>query len=141
MLSRKVLVAFYTSLLAVVGLNLFDPVPSADGGSVTGILVYSIYVVPIIFIYGITSSIISDGISRKANKYKESVSLGLHALFGVGFILPYSLFFEYHPFPELSVVNVVTHPITIFGALCSILFFAIDYILRKKNSLQKSTPA
>jgi hypothetical protein len=31
MLSRKVFVGFYTSLLTVAGLNLFEPVPSADG--------------------------------------------------------------------------------------------------------------
>src|SRR5699024_2640200 len=137
MLLRKVWAAFYTSILTIAGFNIVYPFHSADGGLVSGILIYSIYVVPIIFIYGIISSLISDGIGRKVKKYKESVSFFLHVLFGLGFILPYGLFFEYDPIPELNFVNVISHTVTILGALCAILFFVIDYILRRWNSRRK----
>lgn len=140
MIKRKILVAFSTSVLAVIGLNLFEPVPFVDGGLALGILVYSSYVVPIVFIYGIVSSVIADKISLKAKKYKNPASFVFHILFGMGFILPYSIFFEYDPFPELSVINVVTDPITIFGFICSILFYIIDYILRKEFKRRKSVP-
>lgn len=140
MIKRKILVAFFTSVLVVIGLNLFEPVPFVDGGLALGILVYSTYVVPIIFIYGIVLSVIADKISLKAKKYKNTASFGFHILFGMGFILPYSIFFEYDPFPELSVINVVTDPITIFGFICSILFYIIDYILRKEFIRRKSVP-
>lgn len=138
MLSRKILVAVYVSLLAIVCLTLFESFSAEDGELFTVLFVYSIYVVPIVFIYGITSFLIAEKISGKVVNFKNFVSFGLHFLFGVGFIIPYSLFFEYKPFPELTVVNVLTHPVTMFGALFSVLFFILEYILRKKDSRQKS---
>lgn len=140
MLSRKFFVAVYLSLLAILSLTLFESFSVKDGELFTVIFAYSIYVVPIVFVYGITSSLIAEVISKKMINFKRSVSLGLHIFFGAGFILPYSLFFEYQPFPELNVIKVVTHPVTVFGTLFSILFFILDYILKKKNSRQKSIP-
>lgn len=143
MLLRRLLAAFYTSLLAIVSLTIFESV-SVEGGELGSgelfsvIFVYSIYVVPIVFVYGITSSLIAEGVSKKMINFKNSISFGLHVLFGAGFILPYSLFLEYHPFPELNVVNVLTHPVTVFGALFSIIFFITNFILRKKDNRKES---
>lgn len=140
MLFRKVLTAFYTSLLAIVSLTIFEYISgnALEGELFSVILGYTIFVVPIVFVYGIISSLIADGISKKVKKHRNSISFGFHIFFGVGFILPYSLFFEYQPFSELNVVNVMTHPVTFFGALFSILFFIIDFFIRKKDSRLES---
>lgn len=131
MFSRKVMVALYTSILAIIVLNIVDPVPSVDGGWALGILVYSTYVVPVIFIYGIITSIISDKISFKVKNYPNISSLVLHLLFGLTFILPYGVLFESLPFLEMSLRDLFINPITILSTILATIFFLIDYILKR----------
>lgn len=131
MFSRKVMVALYTSILAIIVLNIVDPVPSVDGGWALGILVYSTYVVPVIFIYGIITSIISDKISFKVKNYPNISSLVLHLLFGLTFILPYGILFESLPFLEMSLRDIFINPITILSTILATIFFLIDYILKR----------
>lgn len=137
MFGRKVFTAFYTSFLLIAFLNILVPVPAEDGGLFTGVLVYSIYVVAIVYIYGILTSMIADQISLKAKTHKTRLSFGLHLLFGIMFIIPYSLFIEYDPIPEISIMNVLTYPITMLGLGSSALFFFIDRILLKRERLIK----
>lgn len=133
MFGRKIFTAFYTVLLIVIYLNIFEPIPAVDGGLFTGVLVYSIYLVPIVFIYGLITSIIADQVGLKVKKYKTSLSFGLHLFFGAAFIIPYSIFLESDPIPELSIVNVLTYPVTVLGFGSSALFFLIDRILLKRD--------
>lgn len=141
MLLRKILAACCTSIAAVVSLTIVEfsneSFSAEDGELFFVIAAYSIYAVPVVFIYGILSSLIAEGVSGKIANFKNAASLGLHMLFGAGFILPYSLFFEYQSFPELSAVYIVTHPVTVFGALFSILFFIFDYMFGKKDYRRK----
>ena len=130
MFKRKIYVALFTSILAVIGLNILEPVPYRDGGIFLGIAVYSLYIVPIVFIYGITFSVISDKLSVKAKKYQEMISLGFHIIFGALFIIPYSIFYEYKPFATLNFIEVVTHPIPVFCFILSIIFFVMDRFSR-----------
>lgn len=133
MFKRKVYVALFTSILAVSALNIMEPVPFQDGGLFLGVVVYSLYIVPIVFIYGIFSSVVSDILSAKLKKYKEMTSLGFHILFGLLFILPYSNFYEYKPFVSLHFIEVVTHPIPVLCFMFSIIFFSLDRFLRNKS--------
>lgn len=131
MFSRKIMVALYTSILAIIVLNIVEPVSSVDGGWALGILVYSTYVVPVIFIYGIIMSVISDKISFKVKKYSNIFSLALHLLFGLIFILPYGVLFESLPFLEMSLRDIFINPITILSTIFATIFFLIDYILKR----------
>lgn len=131
MFKRKIYVALFTSILAVIGLNILEPVPYQDGGIFLGIAVYSLYIVPIVFIYGIFSSVIADKLSVKAKKFQKVISLGFHILFGLLFIIPYSIFYEYKPFATFNFVEAVTHPIPVLCFVFSVVFFVIDRFSRK----------
>ncbi|PYZ93371.1 hypothetical protein CR194_09285 [Salipaludibacillus keqinensis] len=133
---RKIMVAVYTSILAVLILNIVEPVPSEDGGWVIGILAYSIHVVPIVFIYGIISSVISDRISFKVKKYSNVISLALHILFGMAFILPYGVIIESIPFTQLTFSEIFFNYATLLFSIFAFIFFSIDYILKQKFKLR-----
>lgn len=138
MFKRKIYVALFTSILAVIVLNIMAPVPYQDGGLILGFVVYSLYIVPIVFIYGIISSVISDKLSVNAKKYKEITSLGFHIFWGLFFIIPYSIFYEYKPFASLNFIEVVTHPIPVLCFVLSVVFFIIDRILRYNNRQEET---
>lgn len=97
-----------------------------------GILVYSMYVIPIVFLYGIISSVIAEGISLKAKQHQSLISLAIHILFGMAFLLPYGVFIEYDPIPKWSIINLITHPVVILGMISSSIFFSIDFISKKR---------
>lgn len=140
MFIRKVMVAVYTSIFAIIVLSIFESVPSVDGGWVLGLLIYSTYLLPVIFIYGITASILSEKLSFRFTLYPNILSLAFHLLFGLAFILPYGILFESLPFLDMSLKDIFINPITIWSVIFSIIFFFIDYILKEgfRKKLQAS---
>lgn len=130
---RKLRVALYTSILAIITMNIMDPVQSGDGGLVIGIVVYSVFIVPIIFFYGIIASIVSDKISLNAKKHPTLLSFVLHILFGLLFILPYSVLFEALPFLQLNIIDILINPVTRLSMPFALTFFMIDFILKLKS--------
>lgn len=133
MFKRKVYVALFTSILAVIVLNIMEPVPYQDGGVFLGFAIYSLYIIPIVFVYGIFSSVVSDRLSAKSKKLKEMKLLALHILLGLLFILPYSIFYEYKPFVSLHFIEIATHPIPVLCFVFSVVYFSLDRIIRNKN--------
>lgn len=131
MFKRKCMAALYTSIFAIIVLNIVVPVPSIDGGWVLGILVYSTYILPIIFIYGIITSVISDKISFKVENYSNVFSLVLHIAFGIVFIFPYGTLCESLPFLEMNLSDIFINRITILSAFIATTFFLIDCILKR----------
>ncbi|WP_280768849.1 hypothetical protein [Salipaludibacillus daqingensis] len=129
---RKIIVAVYTSILAVLILNIVVPVPSVDGGWVIGILAYSTHVVPVIFFYGIILSVISDMISFKVKKYSNVFSLVVHILFGIAFILPYGVIIQSTPFTQLTFIEIFFNYSTLLFSIFAVIFFSIDYILKQR---------
>src|SRR5699024_4970112 len=144
MFTRKIFAAIIVSFIAIPCLTLvesfYDSFSVEDGELILVLFFYSIYFIPIIFIYGIIISLIAEKISRKVTQFKQLVSFGLHLLGGAGFIIPYILFIEYNLFPVLTVLTVITHPVNIFSALFAIIFIEIDNILSRKNSKKQSIP-
>lgn len=130
---RKMMTALFTSALSVLVLNLLDPVSSVDGGWMMGVIVYSLYIVPIMFIYGIITSVVSEKLSSKATSYRGGASLLLHMLFGFAFLLPYSLLFESLHFLSRSLVDIVIDPLTGVFVLFAVAFFFIDYLLKVRE--------
>jgi hypothetical protein len=132
MFKRKMMAAMYTSIIAVIILNIIEPVPSTDGGWALGILVYSIYAVPVIFIYGIFSSVISEKISFHVKKYSNVFSLVLHFLFGFAFVLPYGVIFDSTTFAQHTFGEIFFNPANFFFSIFAVIFFISDYILKRK---------
>ncbi|MBU9719835.1 MULTISPECIES: hypothetical protein [Bacillaceae] len=130
MFHRKIMVAIITSLIAVIVLNIVAPMSEADGGLFLGLLVYPIYIVPVVFIYGIISSVISELISAKVKSFNNALSLLLHMAFGAGFILPYGVYLESIPFTQHSFTEILLHPMTVYSTIFATIFFLIDYIVK-----------
>lgn len=133
LLGRKVLAAFFTSLLAIASLFLYERMawghPLAEGEGFGLILGLTIYVVPIIFIYGTLCSVLAEVMSQRREKLQWLHSLLYHVLFGMAFIVPYALFFESNPFPTFSLLAVLMHPVTLLGGLFALLFLLIDRLI------------
>ena len=121
----------YTSIFGILILFLIEPVRLSDEDFVSIFLIYSLYVVPVVFLYGILTSILSELISVKAKKYPNTVSLLLHILFGAAFILPYGILFESLPFREMSIAEILVNPVTIASTTLAGTFFFIDYVLKR----------
>src|SRR5699024_7083736 len=124
-IQRKIIAAFFTTIFAVVGLIIAFTMSISDGELMLGILVYSSFSAPIIFIYGITTSIISDNLSTKAKMFRKTLSFFIHMVFGIGFIFPFSIIEPV--FLEDGLLNVVT----VGGLFCSVIFYCIDFVLEK----------
>jgi len=131
MFYRKLYVAFYTSILAVAILYLVEPVPSIDGGIITGILVYTSIVVPIVYVYGILTSMFAEKLGNKLER--EWISFGAHLLFGLCFIIPYYFIVDPQTLFQLVVTEMMTNPIIWLGALFSIIFYFNDRLLIKRE--------
>jgi hypothetical protein len=114
-------------VLSFFGLHILIPIPDADGGFIKGVLIYSMLLVPTMFIYGVSASIIADKIGSKARTYKKLSSFLLHLVFGIAFIIPFSVL---EPVVwEEGLVNFIT----INGFIYSAIFFIIDSSLRKSD--------
>ncbi len=122
MLSRKIIAASISGTLFAILLGFVMPHPFGEQGvaernyfysASTIIFSYLIYSFPVILIYGVITSIISDKVAlywskKSRNKKMEMLVSGvLHIVFGL-VLLPYSL-----------------------GA--SVLFFVTDKLLQKRN--------
>ncbi|PLT29788.1 hypothetical protein [Peribacillus deserti] len=124
MIQRKMIAASISSSLLALLLGVIIPNPYREGFvvgqnyfiSTTAIVnLFLMYFFPAVLLYGIATSIFSDLAGQFLSRVSENrlravlVSLILHVLFGL-VLLPYSL-------------------------AASILFFTIDKLLRKKNTI------
>lgn len=140
MLRRKVFTALIVSTLSIISMNFILPIFDEAEDFVFGFIIYASYFIPVIFIYGIATSIISDGIGFKAKKHKEAIAFGLHILFGIGFIISYSIGIEYNSITLLTLVEIAKHPITLAGFLLSIIFYFVDRVLKRLIKPKSANP-
>lgn len=139
MLVRKMKVALFTSLFAILGINLVLPVPKLDGGLFLGLLVYPVYLVPLVFVYGIAASSLSDWIGSRAKKCAKILSLFLHIFFGVIFPLVFGLLFESLSLADFGLKEIFLAPIAILSMVLAGLFFIIDLFLKRRVALSETT--
>lgn len=117
MLGRKLFSAFIASLsIALVLAALTVYLNSGPEPFIGLFLIYSIFVVPVIFVYGILTSIFSELISPN-----YLVSLALHIVFGLLFGIPFNLI---NSESWMSVVYPLLF--ALFGGV----FFLIDRIIK-----------
>lgn len=130
---RKLWVALFTSILAIITMNILEFVPSDEGSLFVGIIVYSAFILPVIFFYGVMASILSDKISLNAKNYPTLFSFALHLLFGLLFILPYGVLFEGLPFLHLNIVDSLINPVTGLSVSFALTFFVFDHMLKLRS--------
>ena len=129
MLGRKIISAALASILAVVALAIITSVRDGPAAAKFGeyVFVFSIYVFPAMFIYGILTSSISEWLSVKHKQFTWLWSLLYHIGFGLLFFIPLNLLLLviYH---EISGIEVG------FILLCGGtggVFFAVDRIVSR----------
>ncbi|MDR4938160.1 hypothetical protein RGU11_17405 [Rossellomorea marisflavi] len=103
MISRKIMSACISASLFAIVLALINPNPF--GEAITSVWdyifsatlatpAYLLYSFPVILVYGVLTSVISDKlasvIGSKIHRYETALSCGFHMLFGL-VLLPYSL--------------------------------------------------
>ncbi|WP_445001624.1 hypothetical protein [Exiguobacterium alkaliphilum] len=89
------------------------------------VLVYALFALPVVFLYGTTMSLLSEYLSEKTPfRSKRMTSLMFHLIAGWLFVLPYGLLFDLSIF-ETGVFNFAS----LLGVLSVAVFFIIDQLL------------
>ncbi|KYG29245.1 hypothetical protein [Alkalihalobacillus trypoxylicola] len=123
---QKIIVAFISSIILVLFLPVIFPILEKTS-YFQNVIFYAIFLTPVIFIYGILTSLLSDFLAVKYSRnYERTASFFFHILFGIAFILPYSMIFDSSIFDE-GLFNFAT----IAGPLCAIIFFGINELVLK----------
>ncbi|MDN4072918.1 hypothetical protein [Fictibacillus terranigra] len=133
MLKRKLKTALIVSVLMIILMILLSAVValfyklSASSGDLSvniGIyLVMILYVVPIVFLYGIPVSILCDYLTKSV-AHNKLFSFGLYVFFGGLFIFVYGLIF----LPDFKLIELLKSSMPIFtlSIISSILFWIIN---------------
>lgn len=136
MFNRKVCAAFTTSmvapLLCVLWLILFD------GESITGsfgaYLFYAMYAVPLVLIYGLPVSCLSDFLTKKISEVRRVLTAFLiHVSFGVAFTFIFTFVLEPDLYQSGHFFNDITLSFFWGATLSSLLFWAVDEYIRCKQ--------
>ncbi|WP_391118169.1 hypothetical protein [Psychrobacillus sp. L3] len=123
---RKLLAALLTSIASFFVLPLVFMQPY-DSYFQVGLGV-SIVSVPIIFTYGIFTSIWAERVANRREKKKEIVTFSLHGAFGIGFIgIP---FLFLYPFWDTDFF-MYGRTILVCGIICSMFYYFFDFLIRK----------
>lgn len=140
MFLRKGLGFIITSLLS----SLFITLTIKFQESYVGIefFVFVLFITaPIIFVYGLPVSILSDTLTKKFKKNVRSWSaLFIHLLFGMMFVFLYGLLMARGEF--LQNMNGYWNEADFYfycSVLTSVLFWGVDEMLRRSISLMKAT--
>ncbi|WP_335871840.1 hypothetical protein [Bacillus sp. 2205SS5-2] len=126
---RKIKVSFYTSLIFSLGfivVSNLNELPPFDINYIEGFLLIFIFSTIGILGYGLPVSIIAELVSKKFIKYRACVSGIIHICFGL-FTAIFSLFDEVY-------VGVFILP-----TICSLIFFLVDEVTRRRLKESHST--
>ncbi|QFG00669.1 hypothetical protein PB01_18755 [Psychrobacillus glaciei] len=121
---RKLLAALLTSIVSFFVLPLVFMQPYDTYFEVC--LGVSIVSAPIIFTYGIFTSIWAERVANRREKKKELVMFALHGAFGIGFIGIPCLY----PFWDTDFF-MYGWTILVCGMICSIFYYFFDLFIRK----------
>ncbi|KOO49172.1 hypothetical protein [Viridibacillus arvi] len=124
MAERKLLSAFFTSIISFFILPFLFM--QADEHFLHSAFALTVYVVPIVFTYGLLTSYIADRIAeRKMNV--RGFSLLLHMAFGTGIVIPIT--FAYYSQGGVGSLQLITAATA--GFILGSVFFFVDLTLRK----------
>lgn len=124
MFYHKIQSAFFTLFIIpfILPLAFNGALDSSYWQSVT---VYFLYGIPVVFLYGTFTSMISDYISQKTPlRSKRVTSFFMHLVCGWLFVVPYGLLFDPSIF-ESGLLNFAS----LLGILSATVFFLVDQLL------------
>lgn len=91
------------------------------------------YLLPILLIYGVPASVVSDFMTKKLSGLLRGISaLLVHLLFAISFVLIPNLFSEAERALLLSDISNLNSLVFVTALLSSILLWSIDELLRSK---------
>lgn len=90
------------------------------------IFIFSIYVVPVVFVFGVLTSILAERFSAKYTGFSQLVSLALHIGFGLLFFIPLN-FLTFIIFQEFIGVNIYY---LLFSGLAGGIFYFVDWLVK-----------
>ncbi|WP_391205219.1 hypothetical protein [Psychrobacillus sp. L4] len=123
---RKLLAALLTSIVSFFVLP-FVFVQPYDSYFQVGLGV-SIVSVPIIFTYGIFTSIWVERIANRRENKKELVMFALHGAFGLGFIgIPFLILYLFWDTDFFMYSRIIL----VCGMISSIFYYFFDFLIRK----------
>lgn len=137
MFKRKTCATFATSivapLLCLLWLSIFE------GESITGMFsayfFYAIYAIPLVLIYGLPVSCLSDFLTRKFVEARRiRVAFFIHVLFGLGFPFLFTLLLEPDLYQSGNLFNDITFFFVWGSTLSSFVFWAVDEYIRCKQT-------
>ncbi|UTT44258.1 hypothetical protein [Exiguobacterium aurantiacum] len=89
------------------------------------VAIYLLYAIPIVFIYGTFTSLLSEYISQKTPfRSKRMTSFVFHLIAGWLFVLPYGLLFDPSIF-ETGLLNFAS----LLGVCSALVFYVVDQLL------------
>ncbi|WP_114166301.1 hypothetical protein [Exiguobacterium sp. TNDT2] len=89
------------------------------------VAVYLLYAIPIVFIYGTFTSLLSEYMSQKTPfRSKRMTSLMFHLIAGWLFVVPYGLLFDPSIF-ETGLLNFAS----LLGVCSALVFYVVDQLL------------
>lgn len=97
------------------------------------VILIGLYLLPILLIYGVPVSIVSDIMTKKLIGLLRGISaLFIHLLFAISFVLIPNLFSESERALLLSDISNLNSLVFVTALLSSILLWSIDELLRSK---------
>lgn len=122
MFKRKLLTAFITSILSIIILSFLNPIDSLYLEQTAywekllpNFLMFSMYVVPCVFLYGLPTSLLVRAVTNKMEAGQFQFSIIGHVFFG---ILPFFILWFF----------------TFYSVVIALLFCVVDHILRFKRN-------
>ncbi|MFY9946736.1 MULTISPECIES: hypothetical protein [unclassified Exiguobacterium] len=124
MFFQKIQSALISLFIIPFVLPLFFPY-ALDLSYGPSVAVYLLYAIPIVFIYGTFTSILSEYISQKTPfRSKRVTSFVFHLIAGWLFVVPYGLLFDPSIF-ETGIFNLAS----LLGVSSAFIFYAVDQLL------------
>lgn len=122
MFKRKLLTSFITSILSIIILSFLNPIDSLYLEQAAywekllpNSLMFSIYVVPCVFLYGLPTSLLVGTVTNKMEAGQFQFSIIGHVFFG---ILPFFILWFF----------------TFYSVVIAFLFCVVDHIIQFKRN-------
>ncbi|TMW70884.1 hypothetical protein [Alteribacter natronophilus] len=131
MLVRKLIAAPLAAAVAVLVLSLLIPI--FDETFLQRMLIYALYIVPVMLTFGTAASYFSEKLAVKT-KYTETVMIALHVFFGWSFFAAYGLYDWLRWGMGTELAPHLFNLLSIGGIFCAVTFYVTDSVFRLRKN-------
>jgi glucan phosphoethanolaminetransferase (alkaline phosphatase superfamily) len=143
LMKRKLLAATFTSITLLVGFALILALYDSSSYSTFFLSFFflSLWIVPIIIIYGLPVSFLSEKLTKNLSKFwRITTAFVIHVSFGAGFIFIYGALFEnnvniFHEFNEFWEIY---EELIIPSLISAGVFWIYDEVIRHTHFIQQT---